>query len=132
MTAKQFKAHGFMFVYNNNNNKAFKSQTSWGRLELKPNRSNQDSGTSLGIFHPFKSHFIASTQVNFGLPLSLFTLLSWFRIPLHNNNNKAFNIQHLEISKTKKIATHFENSNVGSRCCLDPILEQLNSVLRTI
>ena len=30
---------------NNNNNKAFKSQTSWGRLELKPNRSNQGSGT---------------------------------------------------------------------------------------
>ena len=24
----------------NNNNKAFKSQTSWGRLELKPSRSN--------------------------------------------------------------------------------------------
>ena len=78
--------------YNNNNNKAFKSQTSWGRLELKPNRSNQGSGTwiavfqallsktkSLGIFHPFKSPFIASTQVNFGLPLPLFTLLSWLR-----------------------------------------------------
>ena len=30
---------------NNNNNKAFKSQTSWGRLELKPIRSNQGSGT---------------------------------------------------------------------------------------
>ena len=30
---------------NNNNNKAFKSQTNWGRLELKPNRSNQGSGT---------------------------------------------------------------------------------------
>ena len=80
---------------NNNNNKAFKSQTSWGRLELKPSRSNQGSGTwiavfqallskakSLGIFYPFKSHFIASTQVNFGLPLPLFTLLSWLRIPL--------------------------------------------------
>ena len=34
---------------------------------------------SLGIFHPFKSPFIASTQVNFGLPLPLFTLLSWLR-----------------------------------------------------
>ena len=78
-----------------NNNKAFKFQTSWGRLELKPSRSNQGSGTwiaifqsllskakSLGIFYPFKSPFIASTQVNFGLPLPLFTLLSWFRIPL--------------------------------------------------
>ena len=66
-----------------------------GRLELKPSRSNQGSGTwiavfqallskakSLGIFHPFKSPFIASTQVNFGLPLPLFTLLSWLRIPL--------------------------------------------------
>jgi len=30
---------------NNNNNKAFKSQTSWGMLELKPIRSNQGSGT---------------------------------------------------------------------------------------
>jgi len=30
---------------NYNNNKAFKSQTSWCRLELKPNRSNQGSGT---------------------------------------------------------------------------------------
>ena len=80
---------------NKNNNKAFKSQTSWGRLELKPNRSNQGSGTwiavfqaflskakSLGIFYPFKSPFIASTQVNFGLSLPLFTLLSWLRIPL--------------------------------------------------
>ena len=79
----------------NNNNKTFKSQTSRGRLELKPIRSNQGSGTwiavfqallskakSLGIFHPFKSPFIASTQVNFGLPLPLFTLLSWLRIPL--------------------------------------------------
>jgi len=29
------------------------------------------------------------------------------------------NIQHLEISKIKKEDdTHFENSNVGSRCCL--------------
>ena len=75
-------------VYNNNN-KAFKSQTSWGRLELKPSRSNQGSGTwivifqallskaqSLGIFHHFKSPSIASTQVNSGLPLPLFTLLS--------------------------------------------------------
>ena len=75
---------------NNNNNKAFKSQTSWGRLELKPSRNNQGSGTwiavfqallskakSLDIFHPFKSPFIVSTQVNFGLPLPLFTLLSW-------------------------------------------------------
>ena len=26
---------------NNNNNKAIKSQTSWGRLELKPNRNNR-------------------------------------------------------------------------------------------
>ena len=84
-------------IYKNiySNNKAFKSQTSRGRLELKPNRSNQGSGTwitvlqallskskSLGIFYPFKSHFIASTQVNFGLPLPLFTLLSWLRIPL--------------------------------------------------
>ena len=80
---------------NKNNNKAFKSQTSWGRLELKPSRSNQGSGTwiavfqallskakSLGIFHHFKSPFIASTQVNFSLPLPLFTLLSWLRIPL--------------------------------------------------
>ena len=80
---------------NNNNNKTFKSQTSWGRLELKPSRSNQGSSMwivvfqallskakSLGIFHPFKSPFIASTQVNFGLPLLLFTLLSWLRIPL--------------------------------------------------
>ena len=33
------------YVINNNNNKAFKSQTSWGRLELKPSRSNQGSGT---------------------------------------------------------------------------------------
>ncbi|XP_066400332.1 kinetochore protein NUF2 homolog isoform X2 [Miscanthus floridulus] len=31
---------------NDNNNKAFKSQTSWGRLELKPSRSNQGSSTS--------------------------------------------------------------------------------------
>jgi len=67
---------------NNNNNKAFKSQTSWGRLELKPSKSNQGLGTwitffhallskakSLDIFYPFKSSFIASTQVNFGLPL---------------------------------------------------------------
>ena len=36
----------------------------------------------MGIFYHFKSPFIASTQVNFGLPLSLFTLLSWLRIPL--------------------------------------------------
>ena len=80
---------------NNNNNKAFKSQTSWGRLELKPSRSNQGSGTwiavfqallskanSLDIFHPFTSPFIASTQVNFGLPLPLFTLLSCLKISL--------------------------------------------------
>ena len=52
------------------NNKAFKSQTSWGRLELKPSRSNQGSAMwiavfqallskakSLGIFHPFKSFY---------------------------------------------------------------------------
>ena len=81
--------------HNNNNNKVFKSQTSWGRLELKPSRSHQGSGTwiaifqallskakSLGILHHFKSSFIVSTQVNFGLPLPLFTLLSWLRIPL--------------------------------------------------
>ena len=80
---------------NNNNNKAFKSQISWGRLELKSSRSNQGSGTgiavfqaliskakSLGILYHFKSSFIASTQVNFGLLLPLFTLLSWLRIPL--------------------------------------------------
>ena len=85
----------FTGLNHNNNNKAFKFQTSWDRLELKPSRSNQGSGTwitvfqallskakSLGIFHPFKSPFIASTQVNFGLPLPLFTLLSWLRIPL--------------------------------------------------
>ena len=84
----------------NNNNKAFKSQTSWGRLELKTNRSNQGSGMwiavfqallskakSLGIFHPFKSPFIVSTQVNFGLPLPLFTLLSWLRIPLRTSDS---------------------------------------------
>ena len=89
------KAMMFATLNNNNNNKVFKSQTSWGRLELKPSRSNQSSGTwiavfqallskvkSLGIFHPFKSPFIVSTQVNFGLPLPLFTLLSWLRIPL--------------------------------------------------
>ena len=82
-------------IYNNNNNKDFKSQTSCGRLELKPSRSNQGSSMwiavfqallskakSLGIFHPFKSPFIASTQVNFGLPLPLFTLLSWLRVHL--------------------------------------------------
>ena len=56
---------------------SFKSQTSFGRLELKPSRTNQGSGTwiavfqallskakSLGIFHPFKSPFVNSTQVN--------------------------------------------------------------------
>ena len=84
----------------NNNNKAFKSQTSWSRLELKPSRSNQGPGTwiaifqallskakSLSIFHPFESSFIASTQVNFGLPLPLFTLLSWLRIPLRTGGS---------------------------------------------
>ena len=105
MLAIKFKSRGIAvfqlckWVYakskQNNNNKAFKSETSWSRLELKPSRSNQGSGTwiavfqtllskakSLGIFHPFKSLFIASTQVNFGLSLPLFTLLSWLRIPL--------------------------------------------------
>ena len=85
----------FAYDDNDNNNKAFKSQTSWGRLELKSSRSNQGScswiavfqallskAKSLGILHPFKSPFIASIQVNFGLPLPLFTLLSWLRIPL--------------------------------------------------
>jgi len=33
---------------NNNNNKAFKSQTSWGRLELNPSRSNQDGEKGKG------------------------------------------------------------------------------------
>ena len=92
----------FILGSNNNNNKAFKSQTSWGRLELKPSRSHQGSGTwiavfqallskakSLGIFHPFKSPFIASTQVNFGLPLPLFTLLSWLRIPLRTGASEG-------------------------------------------
>ena len=92
---RYMKSVSYTCWYNNNNNKTFKSQTSWDRLELKPSRSNQGSGTwitvfqallskakSLGIFHPFKSPFIASTQVNFGLPLPLFTLLSWLRIPL--------------------------------------------------
>ena len=35
---------------NNNNNKVFESQTSWGRLELKPSRSNQGSGTWIAVF----------------------------------------------------------------------------------
>ena len=39
-----------MVVYNNNNNKAYKFQTSWGRLELKPSRSNQGSGTWIVVF----------------------------------------------------------------------------------
>jgi len=37
--------------YNNNNNKAFKYQTSWGRLELKPSRSNQGSGTKIALIN---------------------------------------------------------------------------------
>ena len=91
-----------MFREHNNNNKAFKSQTRWGRPELKLSRSNQGSGTrivvfqallcnakSLGIFHSFKSHFIASIQVNFGLPLYLFTLLSWLRIPLRTGASEG-------------------------------------------
>jgi hypothetical protein len=62
-----------------NNNIAFQSQASWGRLKLKPNKSHKlgfrhmkallSRGKSLGIFHPFKSPFIASYHVNFGLPL---------------------------------------------------------------
>jgi len=91
------------------NNKAVKSETSWDRLELKPSRSNQGSGTwiavfeallskakSLDIFHPFKSPFIASTQVNFGLSLSLFMLLSWLRIPLRTGVSRGLTEKQLK------------------------------------
>ena len=42
-----FVSFHLIFQFSTNNNKAFKSQTSWGRLELKPSRSNQGSGNSV-------------------------------------------------------------------------------------
>ena len=52
------------------------------KMTLASTQALLSKAKSLGIFHPFKSPFIASTQVNFGLPLPLFMLLSWLRIPL--------------------------------------------------
>uniref|UniRef100_A0A0A9DSG9 Uncharacterized protein n=1 Tax=Arundo donax TaxID=35708 RepID=A0A0A9DSG9_ARUDO len=84
-------------IYNNNNNKAFQSQTSWGRLEMKPIRSRKpihDFGTwianfhaplsiasSLVIFQSFRSLFIDSSRVKFGLPRPLLTLSVRFELP---------------------------------------------------
>ena len=83
----------------NNNNKAFKSQTSWGRLELKPSRNNQGSGMwivifqallskakSLGIFHPFKSPLLSlpkSTSVFLCLSSRYYPSLGFHYAPVH-------------------------------------------------
>jgi hypothetical protein len=85
--------HSFLQIHNNNNNnKAFWSDTSWGSLypgvKHPTEPTSQGSSTwivvfhalrfkaeSLGIFHPFKSSFTASSHVNFGFPLPLFPLL---------------------------------------------------------
>jgi hypothetical protein len=67
-----------------------------GRLELKPSRSHKSrfkhvdscfpfalfKDKSLGVFHLFKYLFTTSFHMNFGLSLSLFPLLSHFRILL--------------------------------------------------
>ena len=62
---------------NNNNNKAFKSQTSWGRVELKPSISNQGSGTWIAVFQALLSKAKSSSKHSYlRLSLWVYSILS--------------------------------------------------------
>jgi hypothetical protein len=89
---------------NNNNNKAFYSQAIWGSLELKPNENHKSRFKHMDSFFSMHSYsrlnpwvysillsflFIASSHINFGLPLSLFTFLSCLRIPPHTGVSRG-------------------------------------------
>jgi len=74
----RFPFFSFRLYNNNNNNIAFQSQVSWGRLELKPIESPKSRFRHFNsCFSSFQISFYCLPHINFGLPLPLLILLAW-------------------------------------------------------